>query len=35
MYTASNDGSLRIFDLNSNKLIKKFSPNSELFSLDK
>jgi WD40 repeat protein len=35
LFSCSNDGSVKIFDLNSNKQIKKFQVNKEIFSLSK
>ena len=35
LYSCSNDGSVVLFDLNANRLIKKFQTNSELYSLCK
>lgn len=35
LYSCSGDGTAKIFDMNSNKLIKKFTVNNELFSIAK
>lgn len=35
LYSCSNDGAVRLFDVKGNRLIKQFNTNNEMFSLAK